>query len=183
MNRHIRKLIPLLMAGVSAVALAAVTWHSGPDFIQNAGDDGSLNTADDTFSANGDGSGFGNNPAEATIVLAGNAQYTCQNKGGNVAPGANPVPAITQGSAPVQLSADHNGRGTFDLGPVGPLTPAETVGGRVAGCPNGNWTGIDGQLCGDATATLTVTQQIKGTTTVLYTETITYFTGPDCPTG
>lgn len=173
-------LLVLLVFGVTAgVATAAVTWHDGPNFIQNAGTDGTLNTADDTFSANGDGSGFGNQPAVASIVLAGNAAYTCQNGGGNVAPGANPVPALTQGSTPVQLSADHNGRGTFALGPIGPLAPSPTVSGKTAGCPNNNWTGLNPVVCGPATATLTITQ--KGTT--IYSQKIDYFTGPACPTG
>jgi hypothetical protein len=177
--RKLLLMVLVVFGCTTAVALAAVTWHDGPNFIQNAGTDNTLNTADDTFSANGDGSGFGNQPAVAQIVLAGNAQYTCRNGGGNVAPGANPVPAITQGSTPVQLSADHNGRGTFSLGPIGPLTPAATVSGKTAGCPNNNWQGINGQLCGPATATLTITQ--AGAT--IFSETKTYFTGPACPTG
>lgn len=166
--------VVVFVAGLTAMAaLAAVTWHSGPTLVENG------SGASATFSSSGDGSGFGNQPASAQIVLAGNAQYTCQNGGGNVAPGANPVPAVTQGSTPVQLSADHNGRGTYSLGPVGPLAPPATVSGKTAGCPNNNWQGVNGQLCGPATATLTITQAGKQ----IYTASETYFTGPACPTG
>src|SRR6266540_2937865 len=149
--------IPLVVASLAAaVALAAVTWHSGPTFTQNPGSDGILNTADDTFTATGDGSGFGNQPAIATIVLNGTVRYTCQNKGGNQAPGQNPVPATTTGSQDLG-NADHNGRGNLNL-TVGPITASSTVSGKTAGCPNGNWSGVNPVFEGGLTATLTITQ-------------------------
>jgi hypothetical protein len=62
----------------------AVTWHSGPTFTANA---------DSSFSANGDGSGFGNQPAIATITINATFRYTCQNKGGNQSPGQTRCPS------------------------------------------------------------------------------------------
>lgn len=162
--------ITLVMAGLTAaVVFAAVTWHSGPTFTQNAGADGMLNTADDTFTATGDGSGFGNQPAIATIELSATVRYTCRNKGGNESPGQNPVPASTKGSQDLG-NADHNGRGTLNL-TVGPITVPSTVSGKVAGCANNNWDGINPVFDGPRTATLTITQKgnlIYGPVTINY---------------
>jgi len=154
-NAH-RFLVGLIVSVTAAVVFAAVTWHSGPTFTPNVGADGFFNTADDTFTATGDGSGFGNRPAVATITLSGTFTYTCENPGGNTAPGQNQVTAITSGSQDLG-NADHNGRGTFDL-TVGPLTFAATVGGKTAGCPNGNWTGVNPTPSGTRTATFKITQ-------------------------
>ena len=167
-----RLVITILLAMASltaAVVLAAVTWHSGPTFTHNAGADGILNTADDTFTATGDGSGFGNQPAVATITLGATVRYTCQNKGGNQSPGQNPVPALTTGSQDLG-NADHNGRGVLNL-TVGPITADATVNGKTAGCPNGNWSGVDPVFEGGRTANLTITQ---GGKTVYTSATINY---------
>jgi hypothetical protein len=145
--------VGMALALSTTVALAAVTWHSGPTFTQNG------SGASSTFTATGDGSGFGNQPAVATIVLSGTVRYTCVNKGGNAAAGQNPVPASTTGSQDLG-NADHNGRGVLNL-TVGPITAAATVSGKVAGCPNGNWQGINPVFEGPRTATLTITQAGK----------------------
>jgi hypothetical protein len=147
-----RKLfLVLTMVALSAgIALAAVTWHSGPTFTANN---------DGTWTATGDGSGFGNSPAVATITISGTVRYTCQNKGGNQSPGQNPVPATTSGSQGLG-NADHNGRGTFDF-TVGPLTFATTVSGNVAGCPNGNWSGVNPVVESTPSATLSIRQAGK----------------------
>ena len=131
----------------AGLAMAAVTWHSGPTFVSNG---------DGSFTATGDGSGFGNQPAIATITINATVRYTCRNKGGNEAPGQNPVPATATGSQDLG-NADHNGRGVINL-TVGPVTAAPTVSGKVAGCPNGNWTGVNPVFEGAITATLTITQ-------------------------
>jgi len=168
--RHLRIGILLAVASLTAaVTFAAVTWHSGPTFTHNAGADGILNTFDDTFTATGDGSGFGNQPAIATIVLGGTVRYTCQNQGGNQSPGQNPVPALTTGSQDLG-NADHNGRGVLNL-TVGPITANATVNGKTAGCPNGNWSGVNPVWEGGRTATLTITQ---GGKTVYTSATISY---------
>jgi hypothetical protein len=148
------------LALTAVTVLAAVTWHSGPTFTNNG---------DGTFTATGDGSGFGNQPAVATIVLNGTVRYTCVNKGGNAAQGQNPVPATTTGSQDLG-NADHNGRGVLNL-TVGPITASPTISGKVAGCPNGNWQGINPVFEGAKTATLTITQAgtlIFGPVTINY---------------
>jgi hypothetical protein len=156
-GKNVGRLIVALIVGVTAIVFAAVSWHSGPTFTENVGSDNTLGTSDDTFTATGDGSGFGNKPAVATIILSGTFTYTCQNPGGNTAPGQNQVTATTQGSQDLG-NADHNGRGVFNL-TVGPITAAATIGGKAAGCPNGNWTGVQPTPgSGPFTAQLLVTQ-------------------------
>ena len=145
-----RKLSLVLMTVTMlvAVALAAITWHSGPTFEVT-----SVSPA--TWHAAGDGSGFGTQPAQATITFGGTVRYTCANKGGNTSPGQNPVSAI--GSASSGLgNADHKGRGVFDF--TATFAVAPTVSGSVAGCPNGNWQGINPVVEGTPSAILTITQ-------------------------
>jgi hypothetical protein len=129
-----------------ATAFAAITWHSGPLFVSNG---------DGTFTLTGDGSGQGNTRLVATIVISGTVRYTCENNGGNQAPGQNPVPATTSGSQDVRPTG-HNGRSIVDL-TVGPLTVAPTIGGKAAGCPNNSWKGVDPVQEGPVTATATIT--------------------------
>jgi hypothetical protein len=157
-----RLIVALIVSVTAVVVFAAVTWHSGPTFTQNG------TGVTSTFTATGDGSGFGNKPAVATITLSGTFTYTCQNPGGNTAPGQNQVTAQTSGAQDLG-NADHNGRGVLNL-TVGPIVAAATVGGKVAGCPNGNWSGVNPTAVGTRTATLSITQ---GNTT-LYTQTINY---------
>jgi hypothetical protein len=144
--------LTMLVLTVSMVA-AAVTWHDGPNFWLIY--DGSTAIG---AHADGDGSGFGNQPAVAHISLAASVSYTCQNPGGNLAPGITPVNEVSDGSADLN-NADHNGRGTFNLDVT--FTPAPTVSGKAAGCPNGHWTGINPVWNGITSATLTITQGNK----------------------
>jgi hypothetical protein len=152
---HVRRLSSAILLAVLMVALAvtavsaAVTWHSGPTVTFNG---------DTSATASGDGSGFGNQPAIATLTVQATVTYTCVNKGGNAAPGRNPVPETSSGSADLG-NADHNGRGTFNFTVT--FTPQETVSGKVAGCPNGNWLGVDPVSSGITGATLTITQAGK----------------------
>ena len=140
----------ILMTALAASAvLAAVTWHSGPTVTFNG---------TTSVTASGDGSGFGNQPASATLSVNATVTYTCVNKGGNASPGQNPVPETSSGSAELG-NADHNGRGVFNF--TVSFTPAATVSGKVAGCPNGNWQGVNPVSSGITGATLTITQANK----------------------
>jgi len=176
MRRRPRKLVVfggvVLCFGIfaSTSALAAVTWHSGPTFsLTPAGCDTDSPVCTGA-TASGDGSGFGNQPAVATITVSGTASYTCKNKGGGTAPGQNPAGSSTTGSLGLG-NADHNGRGVFDFGLPGVVfTPAATVPGTAVGCPNGNWTGINPVSNGLTSATLKITQ---GKTTVFGPVTLT----------
>ena len=136
----------ILLALAAGVALAAVTWHSGPTVTFNG---------TTSVTVTGDGSGFGNQPAVATLTVNALVQYTCQNKGGAQAPGRNPVAASSSGSQDIG-NADHNGRGIINL--TVSFTPAATVPGKSIGCPNGNWTGVNPVSSGITSATLTITQ-------------------------
>ncbi len=139
-----------LMTVTTAIALGAITFHSGPTLVWN-----------DDFSATatGDLSGLGNQPATATLTITSFATYTCENPGGNTAPGQKSV-AVFGSPTTQSLSTDKNGRATLNVTAAAPV-PAETVGGKAAGCPNGNWTGVDPVLTGPTTATLTITQAGK----------------------
>jgi len=137
-----------LALSASAV-FAAVTWHSGPTVTFNG---------TTSVTATGDGSGFGNQPAVATLTVDALVTYTCQNKGGAQSPGQNPVAASSSGSQDLG-NADHNGRGIINLTVA--FTPAATVAGKSIGCPNGNWTGVDPVSSGITSATLTITQGNK----------------------
>lgn len=138
----------LLMVALAASAvLAAVTWHSGP-LVTFSADNTSA-------TASGDGSGFGNQPAVATLTVNATVTYTCVNKGGNASPGQNPVPETSSGSADLG-NADHNGRGVFNF--TVSFTPQAVIDGKTAGCPNGNWQGINPVSSGITGATLSITQ-------------------------
>jgi hypothetical protein len=140
----------LVVVALSASAvLAAVTWHSGPTVTFNGAT---------SATASGDGSGFGNQPASATLTVNATVTYTCVNKGGNASPGQNPVPETSSGSADLG-NADHNGRGTFNF--TVSFTPQAVVDGKTAGCPNGNWQGVNPVSSGITGATLTITQGNK----------------------
>ena len=150
-----RKLQTSLAAAAVALVLtagsvlAAVTWHSGPTVTFNG---------TESVTATGDGSGFGNQPAVATLTVNATVQYTCVNKGGNASPGQNPVPETSSGSQDLG-NADHNGRGVFDI--TVSFTPQSTVSGSVAGCPNGNWQGVNPVSNGITSATLVIKQGNK----------------------
>src|SRR5919197_2606146 len=60
------------LALTAGSVLAAVTWHSGPTVTFNG---------TTSVSASGDGSGFGNQPAVATLTVNATVQYTCVNNG------------------------------------------------------------------------------------------------------
>lgn len=139
-----------LLAITTATALGAITFHSGPTVVWNS---------DGSATATGDLSGLGNTPATATLAITSFATYTCQNPGGNTAPGQKSV-AVFGSPSSQTLSTDKNGRATLDVTAAAPV-PAETVSGKAAGCPNGRWTGINPVLTGPATATLTITQRGK----------------------
>ena len=138
-----------LMAITTATALAAITFHDGPDLTWDG----------NSATVTGDLSGLGNTPATATLTVSSFATYTCQNPGGNTAPGQTSV-AVFGSPGTQTLSTAKNGRATLDVTASAPA-PAETVSGKAAGCPNGRWIGVDPQLTGPTTATLTITQGNK----------------------
>jgi hypothetical protein len=91
-------------------------------------------------------SGLGNADLNITTTVSGFAVYQCQNQGGNRAPGQNRV-LVGPVSAPTTIPSGEikNGNVTFTTNPA-VLTAPSTVSGQAAGCPNGNWTGVNPTL-------------------------------------
>jgi hypothetical protein len=95
--------------------------------------------------------GLGNETVVA-VVTAPNATATdllCENKGGNQAPGQNPaVPSTATGTQ--TILQPKNGRAGVDVS-----TAVPEISARAAGCPNGNWQVIVGDVTfGDYTLTI-----------------------------
>jgi hypothetical protein len=87
--------------------------------------------------------GLGNDDLLVTTSTSGTAVYTCQNQGGNTAPGQNKV-LVGPATSTTSIPADQikNGNLTFTTNPA-VLTAPTTVSAAVAGCPNNNWTGVN----------------------------------------
>lgn len=83
--------------------------------------------------------GLGNDVAEVTLTGFGAVTALCENKGGNQAPGRNPI-EVTAQQTDVFVS-DSNGRALVQViapDPTAPeFEPSPTP--KEAGCPNGNW--------------------------------------------
>jgi hypothetical protein len=114
----------LAVAAMSSIAVAAVNVKSEPT--------ASFSGATVTVTG-GEFSGLGSTEAFAEVTVTGQATYTCENAGGNAAPGQNPVEAQPGSSGPAGLgNSDHNGRGTItnlEASVTAPPTPtAKQVG-------------------------------------------------------
>jgi len=136
------------LAITASLAMAAITFHSGPTVTWNG---------DGSATATGNLSGLGNTPATAYLQITTSYSYTCQNKGGNTAPGQNSITVLGAPGEQLLGTTDKNGRSTLSVTAF-PGTPASTISGNAAGCPNGNWTGVNPTATGAPTATLTIVQ-------------------------
>ena len=136
------------LAITTSVALAAITFHSGPDLFWNG---------DGSATATGNLSGLGNTGATAFLQITSSFTYTCQNKGGNVAPGQTSVEVIGAPGSQELGPTNKNGRSSLSVTAF-PGVPDATVSGSTAGCPNGNWTGVNPVATGPASAHLTIFQ-------------------------
>ena len=119
----------------------------------------------------GELAGLGNTDLVLSLTVSGFAVYQCQNPGGNIAPGQNRVlvgPAITPTIVPG--SAIKNGRTAFTTDPA-VLSALSTVSRAAAGCPNGQWTGVN-----PVVTVTNITLQISQTS-LLFTCTATDPTG------
>jgi hypothetical protein len=90
--------------------------------------------------------GLGNGDLLIQVTTQGFAVYQCQNPGGNLSPGQNKVlegPQTTPTTIP--SGSIKNGNVTFTTNP-NTLSADPTVSGAAAGCPNGNWTGVNPTL-------------------------------------
>jgi hypothetical protein len=97
--------------------------------------------------------GFGNNAISVTLTATGsNMTAMCQNRGGNRAPGQNPLSVSVNQAQTV--TADRNGKASVQF-KVNLLPTA-----RQAGCPNNNWTVTD--LYGTLYVTMVATDLDNG---------------------
>ena len=135
--------LSLVAAALTTVSISGTTpnFHNAPTCtISGTG------TTSATTTCSGTLYGVGNLQLQAQTIVSGFAVYTCQNPGGNTAPGQNQVTQGPSQSQPVALSAsDKNGSATFTTND-NTLTAASTIPGDQAGCPNGNWTGVTPQI-------------------------------------
>jgi hypothetical protein len=91
-------------------------------------------------------SGLGNGDVTITVTVSGFAVYQCQNGGGNKPPGQNRV-LVGPSTTPTTIPSGEikNGNLTFTTKPA-TLSAPSTVSGMAAGCPNGNFTGVNPSL-------------------------------------
>jgi hypothetical protein len=120
-----------------------------------------VSASSDTVTCTATMAGLGNFDLVITTTVLGSAVYTCQNQGGNQAPGQNKV-LVGPASSTTSIPADaiKNGNLTFTTNPV-TLTAPATVSAAVAGCPNNNWTGVNPVLT--VTSITLVIEQPPGT--------------------
>jgi hypothetical protein len=126
-----RKIGIIAVLSLMALALAAVpAIAASPHFIGTPTCTGSLTTG---LTCTGKAAGLANAPTGAFLTADSvTANFTCVNKGGNVAPGQPLV--ISPVAGPTQDITPRNGQITFSATLPPPPTPsvADT-------CPNGNW--------------------------------------------
>jgi hypothetical protein len=102
---------------------------------------GSLSITFGSLHVSGDLAGLGNTNVTVQLVAYANVTVQCQNRGGNTAPGRNPVAVST--SVTTSTTPDSNGRASISLIAQDPLTVSPlppSPSPKTAGCPNGNWT-------------------------------------------
>jgi hypothetical protein len=120
--------VPAMLLG--SVLFATAAQAQSPHFVGTPTCTKSLSSG---LTCSGKAAGLANGPT-AAFLTAGSitANYVCQNKGGNVAPGQ---PVVTQGvTGPTQNITPRNGQITFS-----PTIPPPTPPSAATECPNGNW--------------------------------------------
>ena len=84
---------------------------------------------------------------ELNVHMSGSLQATCQNPGGNIAPGQHPV--VVEQYNELTSSTRERGTNSYEFVFDGPMDPPPSA--REAGCPNNNWTvtRLSGYLTGE----------------------------------
>ncbi|MFJ5862046.1 hypothetical protein ACIQCM_11535 [Pseudarthrobacter sp. NPDC092439] len=155
----------MFTVGISAAQAASPHFKRGGSPVCEVSAAGSTSTTTCTAVL----AGLGNEDLVATVTVAGYAVYECQNYGGNVAPGQNKVVTgpVTE---PTSVPSDAIKNGTLRLAtdPV-TLSAPDTATAAEAGCPNGNWQGINPVLT-VTSIQLTITQGTFSVTCWAYNE-------------
>jgi hypothetical protein len=144
-----RRLLTILAGFVGVFVLAIPSASAASPHFKHGGSPTCTITSTSNSSSTVCGaslSGLGNGDLNIQTTVSGFAVYQCQNHGGNIAPGQNrvltgPVTAPTT----IPSSQIKNGTVTFTTNPA-VLSAPDTVTGDQAGCPNGNWTGVNPTL-------------------------------------
>jgi hypothetical protein len=120
--------VPAMLLG--SVLFASAAQAQSPHFVGTPTCTKSLSSG---LTCSGKAAGLGNGPTAAFLTASSiTANYVCQNKGGNVAPGQ---PVVTQNvTGPTQNITPRNGQITFS-----PTIPPPTPPSAATECPNGNW--------------------------------------------
>jgi hypothetical protein len=130
-ERNVMRRILVLASLVLTLALGAQAAEAAsPHFI---GDPVITKSTETGLSVTWKAAGLGNLPSDAFLTADSvEAQYTCVNRGGNVAPGQPLVFEDVQG--PTTTIPPSNGNITFTVTLPPPPTPSPALV-----CPNGNW--------------------------------------------
>src|SRR5437763_15394160 len=126
-----RIILPILGAVALLVFFSAQpAFAQSPHFVGMPSCTKSVSTG---LTCSGKAAGLGNGPTAAFLTADSvTANYRCQNRGGNVAPGQ---PVVTQNvTGPTQNITPRNGQITFS-----PTIPPPPTPSSAAVCPNGNW--------------------------------------------
>jgi hypothetical protein len=125
-----RRLIPTVLVILAAGAVAPTAFADSAHFIGTPSCTKSLSSG---LTCKGKAAGLGNGPTFASLTAEEvKAEYVCENKGGNVAPGQ---PVVLQNvSGPTQEITPRNGQITFS-----PNIPVPPKPSAAVDCPNGNW--------------------------------------------
>lgn len=127
-----KKRIILLLVATLLLFMMPLAVYAGLHFV------GTTSFGFGSLKATADISGFGNNTDSVVVTLSAygsNLTAMCQNKGGNRAPGQNPLSVSVNTSQTVAPKKNGTAVVNFEVG----LLPTAVA----AGCPNNNWTVTD----------------------------------------